>query len=274
MAVNVLNDNFEIRAPKPVDSRLGYWDDGSGSWQPFNDRAHALSLLEYRAVGLTVPVMEDGEQVEYWFVGDVEDEFFVLKTSSPVEAGSGIHIDGDGKVALGLDLATLGTTNDGALTDPTILSFGDITEENSSGLLLFEDEITQIVKGSEEFYTSIYKDQSVTIGRLSSEGNQFISIQQFNDKIFLRDDILEKGLEEFADYSANKTQYSYVTVKMLGEAVAPVIIEEDPISFSETSATLNASYPDMPINGKVYSDTNNVVYIKQTETRWSMLSLI
>lgn len=51
-------------------------------------------------------------------------------------------------------------------------------------------------------------------------------------------------------------------------------IEDDGISFDQTSATLNGTYPDMPIGGSVYSNTNNVVYTKKTPTRWSMLSLI
>lgn len=51
-------------------------------------------------------------------------------------------------------------------------------------------------------------------------------------------------------------------------------INEESISFDQTSASLNSSYPDMPIGGTVYSNTNNVVYTKKTPTRWVMGSLI
>ena len=75
-----LNDNFTLRAPVPVDDRKGYWD--GSAWQPFDSVQDALDKTPYyRYRTLTLPVVEDGEVVEYWFRDGIENADFVLKTS-------------------------------------------------------------------------------------------------------------------------------------------------------------------------------------------------
>lgn len=75
-----VNENFNIKAPMPSDRRLGKWV--SGSWKPFDSRQEALdSTPYYRYETLTLPVLEDGEVVEYWFIGGIEEHHFVLKTA-------------------------------------------------------------------------------------------------------------------------------------------------------------------------------------------------
>lgn len=75
----IINDNFTLRAPVPIDDRLGWWD--GSDWQPFTSRQDALDKIEfYRYITLTLPVVEDGDVVEYWFKGGITDDDFVLKT--------------------------------------------------------------------------------------------------------------------------------------------------------------------------------------------------
>src|SRR5690606_30040376 len=77
-----INDNFTLRAPVPVDDRKGWWDASTGEWKPFNDVQHALdTVVYYRYRTLTLPVVDGGDVVDYWFKDGVEDADFVLKTS-------------------------------------------------------------------------------------------------------------------------------------------------------------------------------------------------
>lgn len=97
MAVHTLNDNLRIFAPKPDDDRLGYWNIITGEWSVYDDVDHALSMVDeaYRYEGLTLPLKDGDRVVEYWFVGGVTDEHFVLKvgkndpTFIHLPAGSG-----------------------------------------------------------------------------------------------------------------------------------------------------------------------------------------
>lgn len=92
-----LNDNFTLRAPVPIDDKMGWWDEVDGEWKPFNNRQHALDLTPYyRFRTLTLPVMEDGDVVEYWFKMGVEDSDFIIKT--PQTAVTWENITGDQSV--------------------------------------------------------------------------------------------------------------------------------------------------------------------------------
>ncbi len=80
MAVFRLNDTFEIRAPKPADERGGFWDDSSDGWAWYESIQGLLDELLFRYVGQTIPLVIDGVQQEYWFVGGVLDVNFVPKS--------------------------------------------------------------------------------------------------------------------------------------------------------------------------------------------------
>lgn len=103
MAVHNLNDNLKIQAPKPFDDKYGYWSVSEGKWKPYDSIDHALSILNeaYRYEGQTVPVMVEGEQVEYWFKGGVADEDFVLKVQQ------GAAVVEDDAVSFGMTSAQL-----------------------------------------------------------------------------------------------------------------------------------------------------------------------
>lgn len=77
----VKNDNISLRAPKDLDNRKGYWLDGA--WTLFNSPEQALlhpDIVKYRHPGMTITINDGTNQFEYWFVGGISDENFILKT--------------------------------------------------------------------------------------------------------------------------------------------------------------------------------------------------
>lgn len=84
----IKNDNILVRAPKPIDDRLGFFL--NGEWKLFATPEEALAdqdIIRYRHLSMTIPIYDGVDQVEYWFVGGLEDENFVLKTT---ETGPGV----------------------------------------------------------------------------------------------------------------------------------------------------------------------------------------
>lgn len=114
-------------------------------------------------------------------------------------------------VKLGLDVTTLGTTNIGQLTDPLNL----ISLSDTSGLLIGRGFGT-----ANSSFFRVSPDTSISFDRLINNNNQSILFRQASqgNLMVLSDQVNLKGLEEAADYSVNKTDYSYVTKKMLTEA--------------------------------------------------------
>lgn len=81
----LLNDNLNLAAPKPVDSRYG----------PYTSLALAISSVPSvnRYLGLTVGVINsEGNVVEYWYSNCVLDSCLVVKEVAPDL--SGLLIDG------------------------------------------------------------------------------------------------------------------------------------------------------------------------------------
>ena len=81
----LLNDNLNLAAPKPVDSRYG----------PYISLALAISSVPSvnRYLGLTVGVIDtNGDVVEYWFLNCTTDSCLVVKETAPNL--SGISLDG------------------------------------------------------------------------------------------------------------------------------------------------------------------------------------
>lgn len=78
----IKNDNIGVRAPKPIDEREGFWL--GDVWKLFSTPQEALAdedVIRYRYPSMTIPIDDGFDQVEYWFVGGLADENFVLKTS-------------------------------------------------------------------------------------------------------------------------------------------------------------------------------------------------
>lgn len=126
----------------------------------------------------------------------------------------------NGTVKLGLDLSTVGTTNEGILTEVTPLIFGDATDPSTvSGVIIQDgsttiygsDNIQLIANGS----TIGLGGNGISIGRV----DQTLSFSNLSNKIILEDELNYKGLEYINDYSANWTDHSLVTKKWVDDEV-------------------------------------------------------
>lgn len=86
----VKNDNILIRAPKDDDERRGFWL--NGVWTLFESPEQALlnpDIINYRYIGMTIPIFDGTTQVDYWFYGGILDENFVPKGGGGVVTTSG-----------------------------------------------------------------------------------------------------------------------------------------------------------------------------------------
>jgi hypothetical protein len=75
----VINDNFKLQAPKPIESRYAKFAGGISI--PYASVAEANSLIPmaYRYQGLTVLILENSKNVEYSYQGGVADINLVFK---------------------------------------------------------------------------------------------------------------------------------------------------------------------------------------------------
>lgn len=102
------NDNFQIAAPKPIDSRYG-------TYSSIAEARSAVSIF-FRYQGLTVGIIESGSVVEYWWQDGTDDNQLVVKTTS--SSGSTLTNIEDGS---GNDL-TIGKNSGAGSTTLTVAS--------------------------------------------------------------------------------------------------------------------------------------------------------
>src|SRR5690606_4477272 len=133
---------------------------------------------------------------------------------SPLTFENGLREDG-GVVKMGLDVSTLGTTNEGLLTEPTVLALGDVLSSNYVAAVLQE------VAGNRFFTLSGVLDSDVngTIGIGVNNVDNQVSIELikrysgasqsltfgYDDYISITDTKNSKGLQYISDYSVNGT---------------------------------------------------------------------
>lgn len=74
-----INDNFQNKSPKPIDSRYGKFS--GGTFVPYASAAEANSLIPmaYRFAGLTVLISEGGAHKEYAYQGGIADANLTYK---------------------------------------------------------------------------------------------------------------------------------------------------------------------------------------------------
>lgn len=75
------NDNFFNKSPKADNDKTGVFE--GGVWRPYNDITEAVEsdklVPAYRSLGLTVTILKDGVNTEYWFRDGIEDEDLIEK---------------------------------------------------------------------------------------------------------------------------------------------------------------------------------------------------
>lgn len=85
------NDNWDIRAPKPIDQRQGKLV--GGVWVPFDSVAEAHTMTLYKYISLTLPVKISGQTVEYWYKNATASQSdLVEKVPAPTQS-SGVTKD-------------------------------------------------------------------------------------------------------------------------------------------------------------------------------------
>lgn len=95
---------------------------------------------------------------------------------------------------------------------------GTISRQLQFGIL----GITQNYTSTGHVVNSFTNDNGILLEVVDGSSNAMQIKIHKNDGLIVADSKFEKGLTEFADYSANKTDYSYVTKKMLDEAAISV----------------------------------------------------
>lgn len=137
MSIKV-NDNFFLRAPKPLDDRIGEFS--GGVWNYPSSVAAFLAntaITPYRYPSLTVTFMEGGIQKEYWFVGGVADADFKLKLTSVPTPDN-------------LQEVTTGVGNN-ATSNVVIIDGEDNSDVNRPGMTLSFDGVGGIIRNQYGF---------------------------------------------------------------------------------------------------------------------------
>lgn len=78
----IINDNFQLNAPKPLDKKYSKYE--NGIYTPYISLNEALQAIasDYRYRGLTVFISTNEGVFEYWFKDGVQDSDLVLKFTS------------------------------------------------------------------------------------------------------------------------------------------------------------------------------------------------
>ena len=107
----ILNDNIDVRAPKPADARFGTTISGTTGFYATTTDANTAIPSYQRYVGLTVGIKVGSNPIqEYWYANGITDLDLVLKTGTVSGAGNGLTLS-SGTINLG-----------GTLTSPTTLT--------------------------------------------------------------------------------------------------------------------------------------------------------
>lgn len=123
--------------------------------------------------------------------------------------------------------------------------YTELTDKNTNSIFYFEqeengDQEIEISTDSNLYRTGVEyrsrEDYSRIRQRVSRDSDGFaIDLEvDTNEGAIVRDDIFRKGWGDAEDYSEDKTEYSYVTKKMLEEKADVNIVSDSPdIDFSE-----------------------------------------
>ena len=106
----ILNDNIDVRAPKPADARFGTGISGTTGFYTTTSAANTAIPSYQRYIGLTVGIKVGSNPIqEYWYANGITDFDLVLKTGTVSNAANGLTLS-SGIINLG-----------GTLTSPTTI---------------------------------------------------------------------------------------------------------------------------------------------------------
>lgn len=133
----ITNDNYHLRAPKPIDDRGGFAT--GGTWNFYSTVADFLANSPYRFPSMTVPFTIGGEQVEYWFVGGIEDSDFVLKIGSGLTPNLQQVTTGVGNNITSNAIQVTGFENIDFTTDSFVLAGNENSTAAASLIRIFDN---------------------------------------------------------------------------------------------------------------------------------------
>lgn len=120
----ILNDNIDVRAPKPADARFGTSISGTtGFYSTVTDANNAIPTYQ-RYIGLTVGIKVGNNPIqEYWYANGINNGDLVVKSGTVSGAGNGLTLS-SGTINLG-----------GTLTSPTTISTSVANTLSLTGLV-------------------------------------------------------------------------------------------------------------------------------------------
>lgn len=139
-----------------------------------------------------------------------------------IELGSGLYQGTDGKVNLGLDFSTIGTTNKGLLTQDTYLMAGDLSIGKYSSVFISGDSLS-LSQQEELQYNGVTLNSSSLQFDYRDAGGNSKQITISSEVGMVVSDWALKGFEYAEDYSANFTDHSLVSKKWVMDYVASLL---------------------------------------------------
>jgi len=102
----ILNDNIDVRAPKPADARFGTNISGVTGFYATTSNANTAIPTYQRYIGLTVGIKVGSNPIqEYWYANGINNVDLVPKTGTVSGAGNGLNLS-SGTINLGGTLST------------------------------------------------------------------------------------------------------------------------------------------------------------------------
>jgi len=127
----ILNDNIDVRAPKPADARFGTTISGTTGFYATTSAANTAIPSYQRYIGLTVGIKVGSNPIqEYWYANGITDPDLVIKSGTVSGAGSGLTLS-SGTINLG-----------GTLISPTTLATSSTNTLSLTGLTTVSSPLT------------------------------------------------------------------------------------------------------------------------------------
>jgi hypothetical protein len=127
----ILNDNIDVRAPKPADARFGTSISGTTGFYATTSDANAAIPTYQRYIGLTVGIKVGNNPIqEYWYANGINNADLVIKSGTVSGAGSGLNLS-SGTINLG-----------GTLSTPTTLATSATNTLSLTGLVTTTSPLT------------------------------------------------------------------------------------------------------------------------------------
>jgi len=139
----ILNDNIDVRAPKPADARFGTTISGATGFYTTVEQANNAIPTYQRYIGLTVGIKVGNDPIkEYWYANGIDNGDLVIKTGTISGAGSGLNLS-SGTINLG-----------GTLSTPTTLATSSTNTLSLTGLTTVSSPLTFLTINSQGVITS------------------------------------------------------------------------------------------------------------------------